>query len=153
MQLRQRYATQEVLCGPPRGTKRSRNRNSRGGVATATATPSSSGTTKPPHAPPPPNYVRYEKGLNVTYIATGVTSPRNLRSGVNLHSEMPSGVKTKACRKHHHHQQHQQQQRKAKGRANMNVKSTAGGSRHDKARQIGNGTRRERARIASGSVE
>ena len=130
MQLRQRYAANEDPRGPVpnRGAKRPRSKSSRSVVTADTPAPSG----RSPR--PPPNYVRYEKAaLNITYIATGVTSPRNLRSGVNHQpGAMTPNVKSRSCRKHQ-----QQQQRKPKSKGAVSSKGVAGTSRRDQTRQIG----------------
>ena len=124
MQLRQRYTSAEDTRSSKRGAKIVRNQKSR--QTNPVVTSSTSGKS----ARASPSYVRYEKAINVTYIASGVTGQRSLRSGVSLRSEHSSVVKNKACRKHH--------PRKPKPARNIITKSNAGGGRKDQARQIGN---------------
>ena len=133
MQLRQRNAAIEDSRGqgPSRGAKRPGNK-SRSSVVPSNI-PASSGRS----SRSAPDFVRYEKALNVTYIATGVTSPRNLRSGVNHQSAvLVSSSKSRNCKKHQNQPQQQPKSRKPKNKGFVNNKR-AGTSRRDVPRNIG----------------
>ena len=132
MQLRQRYTASEEGRRPNRGTKRARSQGKGAGNSTtspnnALRSPATGKTTRPG-----PNYVRFEKAINLTYIASGVADQRSLRSGVALRSEhaLNTGVKEKACRKHG--------PRKPKAGRNAIAKTLPSGGRKDQTGQIGN---------------
>ena len=131
MQLRQRYTASEEGRRPNRGTKRARSKGKNAGNSTSSSTGAltSSATGRPTR--PPPNYVRFEKAINLTYIASGVAEPRSLRSGSALRPDisLSTGVKQKACGKHG--------PRKPKGGRNSIAKTLPSGGRKDQTGPIG----------------
>ena len=134
MQLRHRSAADDPRGHQmaSKGSRRPKNRSNLS-VAADSSNPDARSSSRPV-----PSYVQYEKtALNVTYIATGVTtSPRNLRSGVN-HQTVELVSKSRSCRKHLPKKDVQQQPQKAKRKAAFNPKSLPSTSRRDHNRALG----------------